>query len=384
MIVACGSDRDAEQILILVDSLDDCGQEQQELRVLARVLARLEQVLACIGGNRPVIVLAGAIDALERLLVQQAGKAVLLSDRAHDLHGQLVVVGSDIGGGEDRSHLVLARCNLVVLGLGEDAELPQLLIEILHERCNARTECAEVVIIHLLALRRHRAEQGAAGEDEVLALCVVLAVDQEVLLLGAYGGGNALYVLAEQLEYAAGLRADCVHRTQQRGLLIEDLTGVGAERGRNVKGTILYESVAGRVPCGVAARLERSAQAAGREGRCIRLALDQLLAGELHHHVTVVGRRDEGVMLLGGDAGHRLEPVRVVGRALADRPVLHCRCNNSSNIGVDRSALAHGLFQLLVDVLGKTLFHHGVVKHHAAEQLGNIRCAHEWFAPYIC
>ena len=214
MIVACGGDRDAEQILILVDSLDDCGQEQQELCVLARVLARLEQVLACIGGNRPVIVLAGAIDALERLLVQQAGKAVLLSDRAHDLHGQLVVVGSDIGGGEDRSHLVLARCNLVVLGLGEDAELPQLLVEILHERCNARTECAEVVIIHLLALRRHRAEQGAAGEDEVLALCVVLAVDQEVLLLGAYGGGNALYVLAEQLEYAAGLRADRVHRTQ--------------------------------------------------------------------------------------------------------------------------------------------------------------------------
>ncbi|MFQ9128298.1 MAG: hypothetical protein ACLR4Z_17725 [Butyricicoccaceae bacterium] len=35
VIVACGGDRDAEQILILVDSLDDCSQEQQELCVLA-------------------------------------------------------------------------------------------------------------------------------------------------------------------------------------------------------------------------------------------------------------------------------------------------------------------------------------------------------------
>ena len=46
VIVACGCNRDAEQILILVNSLDNSGQEQDELGVLARVLARLEQVLA--------------------------------------------------------------------------------------------------------------------------------------------------------------------------------------------------------------------------------------------------------------------------------------------------------------------------------------------------
>ena len=123
VIVACGCNRDAEQILILVNSLDNSGQEQDELGVLARVLARLEQVLAPIGGNGPVVVLAGAVYALERLLMQQAGEAMLLRDGTHDLHGQLVVVGRDVGGGEHRRHLVLARCNLVVLGLGEDAQL---------------------------------------------------------------------------------------------------------------------------------------------------------------------------------------------------------------------------------------------------------------------
>ena len=55
-------------------------------------------------------------------------------------------------------------------------------------------ECAEVVIIHFLTLRRHCTEQGAAGKDQVLALCVVLAVDQEIFLLRAYGGGYTLNI----------------------------------------------------------------------------------------------------------------------------------------------------------------------------------------------
>ena len=139
----CGAGPDTRQ------QLDNSGQEQDELGILARVLARLEQVLAPIGGNGPVVVLAGAVYALERLLMQQAGEAMLLRDGTHDLHGQLVVVGRDVGGG-DTAHLVLARCDLVVLGLGEDAQLPQLLVELLHESSYTRTECAEVVIIHFL------------------------------------------------------------------------------------------------------------------------------------------------------------------------------------------------------------------------------------------
>ena len=40
---------------------------------------------------------------------------------------------------------------------------------------------------------------------------------------------------------------------------------------------------------------------------------------------AVADRAEEGVVLLGGRAGQRLEPVRVVGRALLERPVLHRR-----------------------------------------------------------
>ena len=69
----------------------------------------------------------------------------------------------------------------------------------------------------------------------------------------------------------------------------------------------------------------RSRDAAGRERGCVRLALDELLAGELGDRVAVAGRAVERVVLLGGGAGERLEPVRVVGGAALHRPLAHRR-----------------------------------------------------------
>ena len=43
--------------------------------------------------------------------------------------------------------------DLVVLCLSKHAELPQLFVELLHERGNSRLDCAEVVVFKLLALR---------------------------------------------------------------------------------------------------------------------------------------------------------------------------------------------------------------------------------------
>ena len=117
VVVARGGDGDAQQILILVDALDDRGEEEQELRVLLRQLAGLEQVLARVGGDRPVVVLAGAVDTRERLLVQQADEAVALRHVLHHFHGELVVVGGDVGRREDRRELMLCRRDLVVLCL---------------------------------------------------------------------------------------------------------------------------------------------------------------------------------------------------------------------------------------------------------------------------
>ena len=94
---------------------------------------------------------------------KQALHAVLLGDLLQGDHQQLLVVGGDVGALEHRRDLELAGRDLVVAGLGRDAELEQLALGLEHERQHALGDGAEVVVVELLALRRLGAEQGAAG-----------------------------------------------------------------------------------------------------------------------------------------------------------------------------------------------------------------------------
>ena len=272
-----------------------------------RGVARLEQVLAGVGAHRPVVVLARAVDAGERLLVQQAHEPVAARDVLHHLHRQLLVVGADVGVLEHRRDLVLVRRDLVVARLDRDAELRQLALGVEHAREDPLGDRAEVVVVELVALRRLGAEQRPAGRDQVGPLEVVLLVDQEVLLLGADGREHALRgAVAEQLQRADRRLRQRVHRAQQRDLVVERLAGPRRERGRDAQQRAVRvledERRAGRIPGRVAAGLERRADAAGREARGVGLALDQLLAGELRQRRALAGRRVEAVVLLGGRA----------------------------------------------------------------------------------
>ena len=146
------------------------------------------------------------------------------------------------------------------------------------------------MILHFLALRRMCAEQRAAGENQVQTLGIIFLADEEIFLFCANGGGHALDVLAKQLQHTAGFPADGIHGAQQRGLLIKNLTRVGAECRGDAQRVVLNESIGGRVPSRVAARLKSGTQTAGGEGRSVRLALGELLAGEFHDDGTIALR----------------------------------------------------------------------------------------------
>ena len=111
--------------------------------------------------------LAGAVDAVEGLLVLQADQPMVRGDLLHHLHGEEVMVDGRVRGLEDGGELVLRRRHLVVLGLGGDAELPELLVKLLHEARDGGTHRTEVVLLEFLPLAGVRAEQRAAGEDQV-------------------------------------------------------------------------------------------------------------------------------------------------------------------------------------------------------------------------
>ena len=270
-------------------------QKNRNCRFSCGVSPGSSRLMPGVGAERPVVVLARAVDAGERLLVQQADQPVAARDVLQDLHAQLLVVGADVGVLEHRRELVLARRDLVVARLDRDAELGHLLLGLEHARQHALGDRAEVVVVELVALRRLGAEQRAAGRDEVGALEVEVLVDQEVLLLGPDRREHARGVLvAEQPQRAQRRARERVHRAQQRDLVVERLARPRRERGRDAEQRAVRvledERRRGRVPRGVAARLERRPDAAGRERRRVRLALDQLLAGELGERVAVAGR----------------------------------------------------------------------------------------------
>ena len=66
----------------------------------------------------------------------------------------------------------------------------------------------------------------------------------------------------------------------------------------------------------------------------VNVALHQGLAGELGQCLPVGDRFEEAVVLLGGQARHRIEHVRIVRRALLQRPVLH-----RGRDGIDRKSV---------------------------------------------
>ncbi len=148
-----------------------------------RRFAGIEQVALRGVADRPVHMLAGAVDAGKRLFMQQADKAMLLGGAFHQRHHQLLVIGGDIGALEIRGDFKLRWRHLVVVCFGGNAQLVQLILEILHEHLHARGNRTEVMIVKLLSLRRRRAEQRAARQQQVGAHIGEQRVDQEVLLL---------------------------------------------------------------------------------------------------------------------------------------------------------------------------------------------------------
>ena len=270
--------------------------------------------------------------------------------------------------------LMLAGGNFVVLGLGGDAQLPQLFVQFLHKSGDLGADDAEVVLFQLLTLGRRCAEESAAGEDEVLTGLVVFLLDKEVLLLGADGGGDVINILAEQLQDADGLTGQCVHGAQQGGLFVQCLAGVADESSGDAQHVILHESVAGGVPCGVAAGLAGGTQAAGGEGGSIGLAAHQLLTGELHDGGAVAHGAHKAVVLLTGDAGQRLEPVGVVGGTQLHGPALHHAGHNVCHLDIQRCALVQGALQALVSSARQALLHYMFVKDLAAVDFHNICC----------
>ena len=303
--------------------------------------------------------------------MKQGHQAVLLCDPLDDFHGQLVVVHSHVRGGEYRCQFELCRRHFVVLGLCQDAQLPELLVQVVHERLHAAFDRAEIVVFHLLALGSRRTEQRAAGILKVLALAVVLLVNQEVFLFRSDGRVDGLDILiAKQLQDPHGLFVDGFHGAQQRRFLVQCMPGIRAESRRDAQHTVFDECRAGGIPRCIAPGFKCGPQTAGGETRCIRFALDQFLSGKRHDDFSIAVRVDEAVVFLSCDSGHGLEPVCIVSGAFFQSPAFHGMSHCVGNLDVQRLAFLGGFLEFTERILRKTFTHGLFVKDVLAEDFG--------------
>ena len=71
-----------------MDGHDGIDKESQELQVRLRVFARRQKIHACVGTQRPVIVLTRTVHACKWLLVQEHAEVVLACNFLHEVHEQ--------------------------------------------------------------------------------------------------------------------------------------------------------------------------------------------------------------------------------------------------------------------------------------------------------
>ena len=376
-VVAEAGTAHAQQVVILVHARDDRKEEEQKHLVFGGIAARFEQIEPGVRAERIVGVFAAAVDAGKRLFVQEARKPVIVRDLFHRLHDQLILIGRDVRLAEDRRELVLSGRDLVVLSLGGDAELPQLLVEIRHKARDPVADGRVILIVLFLPLGRHRAEQRAPGELEVVTLVIVALVDEEVLLLSADVGDDLARVHAQDVEQPHALTADRIHGFEQRRLFVERLARIGTERRRDAQHRravlrLLDERRGRAVPRGVTARLERRPYAAGRKAGRVRLALAQIAAGEFERDLALLVDGNETVVLFGGRARQGLEPMRIVCRTQLYAPLLHRLGDLVGKLLFEHLVAVDDLAQLVVGVLGEILFHHLVVEDIAAVKVGDL------------
>ena len=118
-----------------------------------------------------------------------------------------------------------------------------------------------------MSLRRTCTEQGPSGVDQVRTLVEHLLIDKEILLLRSYACSDMLYILvSEKLQNPECLAVDGLHGTKKRCLLVQCLTGVGAECCRNAKGMILDKCIGCGIPCCITPGFKGGAKSAAGEG----------------------------------------------------------------------------------------------------------------------
>ena len=198
-----------------------------------------------LGGNAPIIVFSTTVDIVEGFLLQQSGHAMASRDLLNYLHDHKVLI--DLGGvvTVKRGELVLVGGDLSVAGLEWDSEPPALVLDLLHASKGGvgQTGRGHVVVTHLLPTWRVAADDGSTGQLQVGAAVILVAGNEEELLLQANVGDHLLGadVKPEVLKKAFAMLRQSSIGPQQGRLLVERCAIVADKGGGDEDGVSAQE-----------------------------------------------------------------------------------------------------------------------------------------------
>ena len=136
----------------------------------------------------------------------------------------------------DWCQLKLVWCHLVMTGLARDAEFECLDFQILHESLHTLRDGSEIMVIHLLVLRRVVSHQGTARKHQVRTSRVKALIYQEVLLLPTEIGLHLLYLWIEIVAHLGSRLTQGMERAEQWSLVVQSLTGIRYKDGWDTEG----------------------------------------------------------------------------------------------------------------------------------------------------
>ena len=146
-------------------------------------LAWFQKIDTVICSQGPVVVLAGTVHSCKWFLVKKTSHTVSAGYFLKDAHHDLVMVCRNIYRCIDWCQLMLCRCYFIMLCFGCYPKLPAFFVYFFHVCGDSLADSSQVMIIHLLALRRHCSEKRSSCVCQILTLKPFFFVDQKIFLL---------------------------------------------------------------------------------------------------------------------------------------------------------------------------------------------------------
>ena len=133
----------------------------------------------------------------------------------------MVMIDSHIRFRINRSQFMLCRSYFIVLCLRRYSNLPEFYINIFHKSGNSLTNRTKIMIVQLLAFRRHCSKERASRIDQIFSLAEFFGINQEIFLFRSHRRSYFLRCcISKQTDQSQRLFIDCLHRAKKRCLLI--------------------------------------------------------------------------------------------------------------------------------------------------------------------